>query len=74
MEAPKAEDIMSEVAHKISEGVSYIDALVEYAIERNMEVEVVGKIVRRNQAAMAKIREEAETLNLIEKTDRLNFD
>jgi len=74
MQAPKAEDIMSAVTRKISEGVSYIDALVEYADEQDMEVEVVGKIVRRNQNAMAKIREEAETLNLVEKTNRLEFD
>ena len=66
-----AKDILEEITYMVSKDVSYLDALVEYAERHDVEVEVVGEIIRRNQAAMSKIREDAEKLCLVEKTKRL---
>lgn len=71
MKELRADDILREVETMVSEDVSYIDALVEYSNRHGVEIEVIGDIVRRSQVAMARIREDAENLSLVEKTKRL---
>lgn len=66
-----AESILREVSKYVNEEVTMIDALVHYADIHKIEIEVVGDIVRRSQVIKAKVHEDAEKLNLIEKTKRL---
>lgn len=67
----KAEEIMREIAKYVNKDVTFIDALVHYADINDLEVELVGEIVRRSQVLKAKVREDAEELNLLDKTTRL---
>ena len=66
-----SERIMSEIAGYISEGVPYIDAVVEYAEKNGLEIEVVGQIIRKSPLLKANIYREAEELNMVEKLVRL---
>lgn len=67
----KAEEIMKQISGYVNRDVSFIDALVHYAEENDLEVELVGEIVRRSQVLKSKVREDAEVLNLLDKTTRL---
>lgn len=66
-----SERIMSEIAGYISDGVPYIDAVVEYAEKNGLEIEVVGQIIRKSPLLKANIYKEAEELNMVEKLVRL---
>jgi len=66
-----SERIMSEIASYISDGVPYIDAVVEYAEKNGLEIEVVGQIIRKSPLLKANIYKEAEELNMVEKLVRL---
>lgn len=68
-----AESILREVSGYVNNEVSYIDGLVHYAEIHDIEIEVIGDIVRRSQIMKAKVHEDAEKLNLMEKTTRLPF-
>ena len=66
-----AESILREISKYVNEEVTYIDALVHYSEVHGVEIEVLGDIVRRSQTMKAKVHEDAEKLNLVEKTKRL---
>ena len=66
-----SERIMREIAGYISDGVPYIDAVVEYAEKNGLEIEVVGQIIRKSPLLKANIYKEAEELNMVEKLVRL---
>lgn len=67
-----AEKIMNDIAPYLTDaGSSYIDALVEYAEANNIEVQLIGDIVKKSPVLKAKVREDAESLRLVEKTARL---
>lgn len=66
-----SETIMHEITAMIEGGSSYIDAIVEFSEKKGLEIEVVGEIIRRSPILKAKIYDEAEQLNLVEKTVRL---
>ena len=63
--------IMDEIEPLVKKGVPYMDALLLYAKNHNIEIEVVGEIVRRSQNLKQLVREEAEDMNLVEKISRL---
>lgn len=67
----KEEIIIDEVASYVNDDVSYIDALVHYAQKNDMEIELVGDIVRRSVILKARVAEDAENLKLIEKRPKL---
>jgi len=46
-EAMKADQILSEIQGFVNEEVSYIDALVYYAETNNLEIDLIGEIIRR---------------------------
>jgi|TARA_B110000967_G_C18571055_1_gene404881 predicted aldo/keto reductase-like oxidoreductase len=66
-----SENIMTEISKHISQGVPYIDAVVDYALRNELEIEVVGEIIRKSPLLKASIYREAETLNMVEKLSRL---
>lgn len=66
-----SENIMTEISKHLSEGVPYIDAVVDYALRNELEIEVVGEIIRKSPLLKANIYREAEELNMVEKLVRL---
>lgn len=67
----KEEVVIEEVASYVNDEVSYIDALIHYANKHDMEIELVGEIVRRSVILKSRVVEDAEKLNLIEKRPKL---
>jgi len=67
----KAEEILNEVTPWINEDISFFDALVHYADKYDLEIELVGEIVRRSPVLKSKVRDDAERLHMVEKTNRL---
>jgi hypothetical protein len=66
-----AENILKEISLYTNEEVSHIDALVFYAQKYDIEVELVGEIVKRSQVLKSRVRDDAEKFNLMEKTAQL---
>lgn len=66
-----SEIIMKEISKHIEAGVPYIDAVVDYALKNELEIEVVGEIVRKSPLLKARIYREAEDLNMVERLARL---
>ena len=51
--------------------MEYIDAIVYYCEQNNMEIETAARLVKQNQRFQAKVRSEAEDLHYIPKTSKL---
>jgi predicted aldo/keto reductase-like oxidoreductase len=71
MKELNSERIMREIQEYIKAGIPYIDAVIEYAEKNEVEIEVVGEIIRRSPVLKAKIHDEAEELNMIERQAKL---
>ena len=67
----RPEEIHKEISKLVNKGVSYIDALVHYAEDHDLEIEVLGEIIRRSSIIKSKVRDDAEKLNLVEVTHKL---
>lgn len=67
-------DILEYVLKMSEKGVDAIDALMTYAHENQIELEVVGEICADNPNLLAILEETAEGFNLLDKKDRLTFD
>ena len=63
-----------EINKRVATGNSYIDSIIEYSNENDIEIEVLASLINLNM--VEKIEQEAENLNLIEKreTVRLEYD
>lgn len=61
-----AEMILKEVEQYTNKEVSLIDALVHFSEKHDIEIELIGEIVRRSVVLKAKVRNDAERLNLLE--------
>ena len=59
------EKIHLAIEKKLSTGSSYIDALVEYATNNELEVEAVAEIVKKSSVIKEKIRTEAKERKLL---------
>jgi hypothetical protein len=53
------------IEKKLSLGVSYIDALVDYAKEHDIEIETVAEIVKKSAVITEKVRSEADGKRLL---------
>ena len=71
MEDSRSEQLLIVITELMESGVPFLDACVHYAETKDIEVEIVGEIVRQSQVLTAKAREDAESLLLIEKINRL---
>ena len=68
-------NIIEEILFLVEEeSMCYIDAIIHIAEKRNLEIEFVGEIVRKNDKITALIQEEAEKLNWIKKVDRIEIE
>ena len=73
--AQESEEFVTQVDKLVSPEISYLEALVQYAENEGMEVEVLAEMVKKNQVVTSRLREDAEKLNMLtEKTSRLSFD
>jgi hypothetical protein len=70
IETRTPESIHFEISYKLSKGATYIDALVEYAKEHNLEVETVAEIIKKSSVIKEKIRNEAAAMRLIKNDAR----
>lgn len=67
-----AEVILREVEGFVNDDVTLIDALVHYSETNNIEIELIGEIIKRSVVLKSKVRDHAEKLNLLgEKTTKL---
>lgn len=53
------------------EGLTYIEAIIEYCEQNSLEIETVSRTIRNNSIIKSKVQEEAEELNMIEKSGKL---
>jgi uncharacterized membrane-anchored protein YitT (DUF2179 family) len=61
------EKIHMEIADKLAKGATYIDALIEYAKENDLEIETVADIVKKSSIIKEKIRSEAIAMRMVKK-------
>lgn len=61
------EKIHIEISEKLKKGASYIDALVEYAKEHDLEIETVANIVKKSTIIKEKVRSEAIAMRMVKK-------
>jgi hypothetical protein len=54
--------------------IPYMDALLLFAERRDIEVETIATLVKQSSNLESKLRDEAEALNLVEKTARLTWE
>ena len=54
----------------LSNGVNYIDALVEYARLNGLEIEAVADIVKKSTILKEKVRTEAVKMKMVIKDDK----
>lgn len=67
-------DIIETIMDTKSEEITYMDAIVDYIESNNLEIDVMASIIKRSQVLKELLREESETLHLLEKTHRLQFE
>jgi predicted aldo/keto reductase-like oxidoreductase len=65
------ESIIVEIQKYIESGIPYIDAVVEYAEVNEIEIEVIGEMIKNSPLLKAQIQYEAEELNMLESIPRL---
>lgn len=66
-----SDEIMEGIEALKTKDITYIDAAVEFAQNNNIEIELLADIIRRTVTLKAKIRKDAESLNIVEKTRTL---
>ena len=54
-----------------SKNLEYIDAVVYWCEQHNVEVEFVAQLIKKDQALKSKIQAEAENLNILKRGARL---
>jgi predicted aldo/keto reductase-like oxidoreductase len=71
MDELNSERIMRDIQSYIDSGASYMDALIEYSNREDIEIELLGEIIRKSPILKSKIYDEAESLKMVEKITRL---
>lgn len=72
IETKSPEKIHHDISVMLSKGVGYIDALVEYAKENNIEIETVAEIVKKSTVMKEKIRAEALVMKLVKAEENVS--
>jgi hypothetical protein len=71
MDELKIEQIHAQFIKHVNKVLSYIDALVHYADTHDIEIEVIGEMIRRSPILKSKVRDDAEKLKLVEESKKL---
>lgn len=61
--------IHHEISRHISQGVPYIDALIDYAERNNVEIETIAQIIKKSSILKEKVRTEAVDLKMVRKDE-----
>lgn len=61
--------IHHEISRQISQGVPYIEALVDFAEKNSIEIETVAQIVKKSSILREKIKTEAVNLRMVRKDE-----
>lgn len=61
---------MNEISYWVNDEVTFVDALVHYANKHSLEIEFVGDIVKRSVVLKERVREDAERIKMVEKSDK----
>lgn len=64
-------DDIEKIRSRSKAHIEYIDAIIHYCEKNNLEIETVAKIIKKNPVLKSKLQDEAEELNIIEKTSKL---
>lgn len=64
------EKVHHEISSMLSKGVNYIDALIEYARQHDLEIEAVADIVKKSSILKEKVRTEAVKMKMVVKDER----
>lgn len=64
------EKVHHDISEMLARGVNYIDALVEYARQNDLEIETVADIVKKSSILKEKVRNEAIGLRMVKKDDQ----
>jgi hypothetical protein len=64
-------NILNEIEIYLDEDNNFIDALIHYSEKYNIEIEILGEIVKRSPIIKSKVHSSAEKLNLIERVSKL---
>lgn len=67
-----AEMIHRDISVMLSNGVSYVEALVEYSKQKDIEIETLADIIKRSTILKEKVRQEAIQAKTV--TDDANND
>lgn len=72
----KTEHSVEDFLRKVDEisnsmNLDYIDAVVYYCEQNNIELEVAGKIIKTNPKMKSKVQDVAESLNYLPKRAKL---
>lgn len=51
--------------------IEYLDAIMLYVEQNNVDVEVVASLIKHNSVMKSKLEDECQKLNLLEKTAKL---
>jgi len=65
------EKILKGIRHMLEAGIGPIEAIIEYSNRNGLEVELVGEVIKRSSVLKYKVQEDAENMNLLEKTNKL---
>lgn len=61
--------IHQDISSMLANGVTYIEAIVEYAKVNELEIETVAEIVKKSAVIKEKIRQEAVNMRLVKNED-----
>lgn len=67
------EQFHRDIESRVTAGMDYIEAIVSYCEENGLEVESVTPLMKQGTILRAKLQDEAEKLNLIQKTTTLKL-
>jgi len=65
------EQFHKEIESRVAQGMEYLEAIVSYCEDNGLEVESIVPLMRNGTVLRAKLQQEAESLNLIEKSAKL---
>lgn len=66
------EKFIQDIENLVSKhGLDYMDAIVHYCSENNVEIETAASIIKVNAKMKAKLQSEGEALNFLPKRARL---
>ena len=67
-----SESFLTEIEDIVwDKDVNYIDAVIIWCEKHNLEIDVIGNLIKRNPVLKGKIMIDAEDLNYMEKHSRL---